>query len=297
MNPQYPPPVLQKSPSRFSLILAGGLARGAAHLGAWRALSEAKLLPERVVGVSIGSIIGGWLCKEGGTGEALDEIRGLAHALQNEVTTKGRNFWDTWRLVSLAQRRSIVEERLGLGGVTFRDLPLPLYVAATRLVPPGRVVFGDHATGSVAEAILASTAVVSHPPVRVEGSYFVDGGLSGNLPVTEAVKRGGRVVLAVDLGPALWPRGGKPGEVVRRFCRVMYRLMSHREIESSRAQGVTVVQVRSAEIEAFGLFAFEGLDRIEEEGYKATRRVLPALQRALSHLGDDPKSQRGRDGS
>ena len=293
MNPRRPPPVLKKSPRRFSLILAGGLARGAAHLGAWRALSEAELLPERVVGVSIGAIIGGWLCKEGGTREALVELRGVvAHALQNKVAAKGMYFWDTWRLISLEQRRAFVEGRLGLRGFNFRDLPLPLYVAATRVVPPGRVVFGDHPTGSVTEAILASTAVVSHPPVRVGNSYYVDGGLSGNLPVTEAVKRGGRVILAVDLGPAPWRRGGKVGEAMGRLCRGMHRLTAHREIEYSRAQGVTVLQVRSPEIESHGVFAFERLDMIEEEGYKATHRVLPALQRALSHLGDGdaPKS-------
>lgn len=286
MNPRPFPPVLHKAPTRFSLILAGGLARGAAHLGAWRALSEAQLLPERVVGVSIGAIIGAWLCKEGATREGLAHLRRVARALQSELTAHGRNLWDTWRLISLEQRRSLIEETLGMRGLTFRELPLPLYVAATRLLPPGRVIFGDHPTESVAEAILASTAVPSHPPVRVGNSLYLDGGLSGNLPVMEAVKRGARVVLAVDLGPPLRGGRGKRGGFLRSLCQGMFRFTTLREMQSSRAQGVTVLQVRSTEIESHGLFAFERLDMLEGEGYKATVCVLPALRQALRSLGD-----------
>ncbi len=301
MNARPSQAVVQKPATQFSLILAGGLARGAAHLGVWQALSEAQLLPERVVGVSIGAIIGAWLCKEGGSGEALAHLRSLAQALQKDVTAKGKNFWDTWRLISLEQRRSFVEETLGLKDWTFSKLPLPLYVAATRLFPPGRVVFGDRPSESVAEAILASTAVPSHPPVRVGQSYYLDGGLSGNLPVREAAKRGGRVILAVDLGPPLRRGPGRPREVLWHLCRGVSRLITFREMYCSEARGATVLQVRSAEIESYGLFAFEGLDMIEEEGYKATQYILPALREALSRPSDDrpatTKPQGGRGGS
>ncbi|MGH7424520.1 MAG: patatin-like phospholipase family protein [Candidatus Methylomirabilales bacterium] len=58
VNPPRFPPIQQKTFGWFSLILAGGLARGAARLGAWRALAETELVPKRVAGVSIGAIIG-----------------------------------------------------------------------------------------------------------------------------------------------------------------------------------------------------------------------------------------------
>jgi NTE family protein len=301
VNPPRFPPILPKPPAQFSLILAGGLARGAAHLGVWRALTEAQLVPERVVGVSIGAIIGGWLCKEGGTGQALDYLRKLARTVQRNLSATGRNVLDAWRLLSLRERRAFIEERLGLKHLTFRELPLPLYVAATRLLPPGRVIFGDHPGDSVAEAILASSAVPSHPPVRVGNTYYLDGGLSGNLPVREAVKRGGRVILAVNLGPPLRRGTGRMGEVAWRLCQGLYHFSSLREIESSRAEGAIVLQVRSPEIEAHGLFAFEKLDMFEEQGYKATQCVLPALQRVLRHLGGEAPStsapRGGTDGS
>lgn len=290
MNTRQFPPLVQKTPSRFSLILAGGLARGAAHLGAWRALSEAQLVPERVVGVSIGAIVGAWLCKEGGAEEALDHLLCLAQRVHKDFSAKGKNFWDPWRLISFEQRRSFIEETLGMKHLTFSELPLPLYVAATRLLPPGRVVFGDYPTESVAEAVLASTAVLSHPPVRVGKSYYLDGGLSGNLPVSEAVKRGAQVILAVNLGPPLSRGRGKVRETVWHFCRDVYRFSSLREVKRSRAHGATVLQVTSAEIESHGLFAFEKLDMIAEQGYKATQCVLPALHEALGRLGTEEPS-------
>ncbi len=241
-------------------------------------------MPERVVGVSIGAIIGGWFCKQGGSGEALAHLRDLARTVQYHLSCKGRNFLDDWRLISFEQRRSFIEGTLGLTSMTFSELPLPLYVAATRLFPPGRVVFGDHPAESVAEAILASTAVPSHPPVRIGDAYYFDGGLSGNLPILEAVKRGGRVILAVNLGPPVRRGSGKLAETLWRFCRGISQISSHREIESSKARGAIVLQVSSEEIESHGLFAFEKLDTIEEGGYEATQCVLPALQQALGGL-------------
>lgn len=283
-------PILPKSPARFSIVLSGGVARGAAHLGVWRALSEAQLVPERVVGVSIGALIGAYLCKEGSRSEALAVLRDLvAQALQNHKPKKG-NLWDAWRLISFERRRAFIEEALGLRGLTFSELPLPLYITATRLLPPGRVVFGDHPTDSVAEAILASTAVPSHPPVRVGDHYYLDGGMSGNLPVMEAVERGGRIILAVNLGPPIRRVSGPVGGVLWRLCRDVSRLPSLWELHRSKVRGANVFQVSSAAIEVHGPFAFDRLDSFEEAGYKATQCVLPALHEALGRLGEDDTS-------
>jgi NTE family protein len=249
-------------------------------------------------------MVGAWLCKAGDTEEAAGRIRDLARTVHKGVSAKRgnlRDLWGAWRLISLTQRRSFVEETLDMKSLTFSELPIPLYVAATRLNPPGRVVFGDDLNESVTEAILASTAVPSHPPVRVGNSYYLDGGLSGNLPVSEAVKRGSRVILVVNLGPPFRRGRGKAREVLWSVCQNIYRFSSLREVEHARAQGATILQVSSADIDAHGMFSFETLDMIEEEGYKATQCVLPALQQALGGQGDTEPSisqlQGGTDGS
>ena len=94
MNPPWFPPIQQKTSGRFSLILAGGLARGAARLGAWRALAEASFVPNWAVGVSTGAIIGTRLCKEGGTAEALAGLRDLARTMHGDLCANGGSFWD-----------------------------------------------------------------------------------------------------------------------------------------------------------------------------------------------------------
>lgn len=248
-------------------------------------------MPERVVGVSIGAIIGAYLCKEGSSREALEIFRELvAQALQNHTKAKNGNLWNTWRLISLERRRAFIEETLGLRGLTFRELPLPLYTTATRLLPPGRVVFGDQPTNPIAEAILASSALPSHPPVRVGDQLYWDGGMSGNLPVQEAMARGGRVILAVNLGPPLRHGSGPLGKVLWRLYRDVSRFPSLREVERCRAGGASVLQVSSTAIESHGIFTFDGLDSVEEAGYKATQCVLPALREALGNLGEEDTS-------
>jgi NTE family protein len=232
-------------------------------------------------------MLGAYLCKEGSSGESLGILRELvAQALQNETKAKKGNLWDTWRLISVERRRAFIEEVLGLRGLTFGALPLPLYVTATRLLPPGRVVFGDQPTDSVVEAILASTAVPSHPPIRVGDHYYLDGGMSGNLPVKEAVERGAQVVLAVNLGSPIRRGSGLLGEALWRLCRDVTRLPALWEVRRCTARGAAVFQVSSAAIESHGLFDFASLDTLEEAGYKATQRVLPALREALGRLGE-----------
>ncbi|MGH7363502.1 MAG: patatin-like phospholipase family protein, partial [Candidatus Methylomirabilales bacterium] len=106
---------------RWGLILGGGAARGAAHLGVLAALCEAGLTPDLVVGVSIGAIVGAVYCQSGPA--ALPLLRVVARSIAPE----GR------RLLAPARRRAVLEEDLGLRGVTFERLPLPLRVTATAL--------------------------------------------------------------------------------------------------------------------------------------------------------------------
>ncbi|MEK7339012.1 MAG: patatin-like phospholipase family protein, partial [candidate division NC10 bacterium] len=71
---------------RWGLILGGGAARGAAHLGILVALGEAGLTPDLVVGVSIGAIVGAVYCQDGSA--ALPRLRAAARGLARE----GRRF-------------------------------------------------------------------------------------------------------------------------------------------------------------------------------------------------------------
>ncbi|MBF8261151.1 MAG: esterase, partial [candidate division NC10 bacterium] len=135
---------LPARPPLFALVLGGGAARGAAHIGVLRALSEEGLLPDLVVGVSIGSIVGAAFAMEADHRRAIERLRHVATLLQARFVDLPApiKLARVLRLFSRRQRRRWLEQELGLKGVRFGSLRLPLRVTATRLFPLGRATLG-----------------------------------------------------------------------------------------------------------------------------------------------------------
>ncbi|MGH7376533.1 MAG: patatin-like phospholipase family protein [Candidatus Methylomirabilales bacterium] len=255
---------------RWGLILGGGAARGAAHLGVLAALCEAGLTPDLVVGVSIGAIVGAVYCQSGPA--ALPLLRVVARSIAPE----GR------RLLAPARRRAVLEEDLGLRGVTFERLPLPLLVTATALPTLRRAVFGDSPAPPLVEALLASSALPLHPPVCLGGTPHYDGGLAGNLPALVALRRGCQILVCVPLGVVFRREVGWRRFLPWKAVDALGWAMIRREVRACRAAGAAVLDAYSPAIEAESVFAFDDLDKFEEEGYKAASLVVPSLKNLLA---------------
>lgn len=270
-------------PRLFALVLGGGAARGAAHIGVLRALVEEGLLPDLLVGVSMGAIIGAAFAMEDDPRRAIERLRDAATALQKRFVDLPRpvKFFRVLRLFGRRQRRQWLELTLGLKGLSFGSLRPPLLVTATRLLPPGRAVLGTSPAQSVAEALMAASALPSRFPVRYSGKFLVDGALAGNLPALTALEQGALVIVTVNLGFLF-----KRRQDLRRFLpwRVidwLGKAQMRREVEQCRRRGAVVVEIASASIEAESILAFEKLDKLIEEGYKAIQLILPAIRGAL----------------
>lgn len=258
------------TPPRWALVLGGGAARGAAHLGLLAALSEAGLTPDLVVGVSIGAIVAAVYCRAGPA--ALPLLRAVARA----VAPEGRG------LLTPARRRAFLEEDLGLRGTRFEDLAIPLRVTAAALPTFRRAVFGDPPAPPLIEALLASSALPLHLPPRLGGTPHYDGGLAGNLPARVALDRGYRVLLCAPLGVVFRREPGWRGLLPWKAVDALGWAMMRREMRACRDAGAMVLEAYSAAVEAESVFAFDRLDKLEEEGYKAASRVVPCLQRVLA---------------
>ncbi len=270
-------------PPLFALVLGGGAARGAAHIGVLRALVEEGLLPDLLVGVSMGAIIGAAFAMEDDHTRAIERLRDAATALQKRFVGFPRpvKFFRVLRLFGRRQRRQWLELTLGLKGLSFRSLRPPLLVTATRLLPPGRAVLGTSPAQSVVEALMAASALPSRFPVRYSGKFLVDGALAGNLPALTALEQGALVIVTVNLGFLF-----KRRQDLRRFLpwRVidwLGKAQMRWEVGQCRRRGAVVVEIASASIEAESILAFEKLDKLIEEGYKAIQLILPAIREAL----------------
>ncbi len=273
----------QGRPPLFALVLGGGAARGAAHIGALQALLEEGLWPDLIVGVSIGAIVGAGFGSEQDPVRGLDRLREAAAALQSHFRDLPLlvKACEVLRLFGRRQRRRWLEDRLDLKGLSFGSLRPPLLVAATSLVPFRRAVFGLNPAEAVIEPLMATSALPSRFPIRYGGTFFVDGALSGNLPTRSALEQGARVIVAINLGFLFKRRQDFRRLMPWRVIDWIGKAQMRREADRCRRRGASVIVITSSGIEAESILAFERLDKLIEEGYKATRLSLPAIKGAL----------------
>ena len=186
----------------IGLALSGGAARGIAHIGVLRALSENNIPIDCIAGTSAGSIVGGaWAA-----GLSLERTEAIGRSLR----------WRDVGRVTMSRLGVQSNERLEqflraqLPVTRFEDLKIPFAAVATDLHSGKAVVMRDH--GDVPFAIRASCAIPGWyvPVTDSRGRQLVDGGLVAVIPSSVARSLGADIVIAVDvnaegatfLGPA-----------------------------------------------------------------------------------------------
>src|SRR5262245_26430028 len=201
-----------------AFVLSGGGARGALQVGAVRALLEAGITPDVLIGTSIGAWNAAVLARFP-IEEALERMTEAWRQSQPAQILLGRESGSSMpphqaltgvlmlsaiRRVTqgypslysdTGQKRLIAEL---LDGVTFEELRLPLRVVASDLIYARHKVF---ASGPVAPAVLASSAIPGiFPPVQIGESVYVDGGALDNTNLEIALKLGARRIFLLDVG-------------------------------------------------------------------------------------------------
>lgn len=214
---------------RAVIALGGGGARGLAHLGAMQAIGESGIRTERIVGVSMGSLIGGMCAVEPDIlkvqakaieflrsptfqskqralfGEAASEIPEDSPGIfawynrMMRFVSAHRQFNRAVTLPSLMPSVAIQDaiERL-LPDIDLQDLSLPLSVVCVDLLSGHRVVLE---TGSLRNAVRASMAIPGvYPPVRWDAMLLCDIGVFDSLPNKIAQSYASDLTIGVDVG-------------------------------------------------------------------------------------------------
>ena len=176
---------------RLGLALGGGSARGWAHIGIIRELSDAGIAVDLIAGTSIGAVVGA--CQAAGK---LDDLEAFA---------RGLNRRRVFGLMDLSLRGSglVAGARLkrrldrDLAGLQIDGLATPFAAIATEL-GSGREVCLD--SGDLVEAMRASYALPGiFEPMLVRGRWLFDGAMSNPVPVSVCRAMGADIVLAVSL--------------------------------------------------------------------------------------------------
>ena len=167
------------APVLVAFVLEGGGSYGAAQVGMLHALLEAGIVPDLVVGTSVGALNGALLAAWPDPWRSLDDLAEMWRGVRRRDVLPVR---PARALRALAGRASALVPNDGLGRLIDRWLPVsrleqlavPFAAVATDIVSGEPVVLR---TGDARSALLASSALPGvYPPVRVGGRELVDGG-------------------------------------------------------------------------------------------------------------------------
>ena len=184
-----------------AVVLSGGGAKTAAHLGACRALREAGFEPSWYLGTSMGAVVAAGLASGIGNDELLERMA--------EVGRRGV-VRDPFAPIAGLYLRSLLKPaplRAAIEAIVparrFADLSSPLTVTAVDLDTGELLLFGAGAANApLVDVLCASCALpLYYPPVIVNGRRLADGGLRAVLPLEPAADLEVDLVLAVDVGP------------------------------------------------------------------------------------------------
>ncbi len=172
-------------------VLAGGGARGFAHIGVIKALMESGVPFDYLGGTSMGAIIAAGLAAEWSLEELTDRMR-AAFVQTNPLSDY------TLPLIALVKGRKVTNLlRQNFGDVRIGELPKPFFCVSSDLTS-GRIHV--HRAGPVWRALRASVALPGIlPPVTHHGHLLVDGGVMNNLPVDVMAQHAHGPIIASDV--------------------------------------------------------------------------------------------------
>jgi NTE family protein len=192
----------------------GGGPLGAHEVGMLRALLERQIVPDLVLGTSVGAINGAAVCADPSV-DGVDRLAELWAAIGRRDVFGGSLLR---RARTLARTRThlhgneLLRERLtaSLGGGRIEDLAIAFQCVAASIEGACEHWFSD---GPLVDAILASAAVPGIlPPVYIGGEHYIDGGIVNSIPVGRAVALGARRIFVLHVGrldsplqPPRWP--------------------------------------------------------------------------------------------
>ncbi len=293
---------------RIGLVLGGGGARGAAHIGVLKELERQRIPIDAIAGTSMGAIVGGLYA----SGMSADEL----------VTLVGSLDWadalsDDPERSSLSFRRKQddaqfpVDIELGVRGTDlvlpqgviqgqkldlllrkltlpvsriddFDDLPIPFRAIASDIERAEAYVMGS---GDLATAIRASMSVPGAlAPVSIDGRLLVDGGIIGNLPIDVMQSMGVDIIIAVDVEFPLYKLDELESvlTITEQMLTIVIRKETLRQIDRMGPDDILI----QPQLGVYPSSNFGEIVTTLEPGEKATQ----ALSARLSELSLDEES-------
>lgn len=195
-------PAFDPAPAKTIFVLGGGGYLGAYEVGMLRALLEAGITPDVVLGTSVGAINGAVLAADP-TMASVTRLEHLWAGMANSglfedslFTVFGTAVRSRTHLYANTALRAALEADLPVKQI--EELTVPFQCVAASIERAAERWF---TSGPIADAVLASSAVPGLlPPVVIDGEHYLDGGLVDSVPVGRALALGARTVYVLHVG-------------------------------------------------------------------------------------------------
>lgn len=285
---------------KIGLVLSGGGARGAAHVGVLKVLEENHIPIDMIAGTSFGAIVGG-LYASGYSANELEEVLeniNWQHALSSQAPRKQQSFrrkqdddgvlikfkvgFDKGKfnlpsgLVSPNNLRLILRDLISnVADISdFDKLAIPFRAVATDLENGKAVILSG---GNLASAMIASMSVPAlFPPYEYKDKLLVDGGVANNLPIDVVREMGADIVIAVDIGSPL-----KNKEQIASFASVIEQLtllLTNENIADQLASMGKRDVLITPDLAGFSNTDFESVLKLVPKGVLAAQQAMVKMQ-------------------
>lgn len=301
--------ITESATPKFGLVLSGGSAKGLAHIGVLKVLEEAGIPIDVVSGTSMGAIVGG-LYSIGYSPEQLEafattldwdalftdkslrrsqllEVRRSNTGVLLSLPFKGREIRLPSGILS-GQNATMKLSRLTWPYQAVADLstlPVPFACVATNLRTGEAVSLQNVA---LPEAIRASLSLPSvFAPVLIEKELFIDGGLSRNLPVIDAINLGADITIGVDVGAPI----DSVAALDPSFIDVMMETTFFHANRANAEQRKMLDFLILPDIADLSRASFESSYEWIRRGEEAARPMVPALHALMDSLGIERQTE------
>lgn len=276
---------LSNWPGPLAFVLSGGAAYGATQVGMLRALSEVGIVPDMVVGTSVGAVNGIRFAAEPAT--AVDNLTQVwasmkASGIFGARTKVGSAFSaarnglrsNSAALCAPDSLQKLIEDNIGDRDIENLSIRSAVVVTDAQIGQPKLLT-----RGKAGPALLASTALPGVlPPVKLDGCFYVDGGVSANVPIRQAIAFGAKSLVVLDATPTSMP-GTIPTSVLGSILHssmIMVRNQRADSVEDLMGK-YPVLQIPRVTPPSQGSFDFDNSAELMEQGYRSTKYFLEQL--------------------
>ena len=295
--------VVVKHRPKVGLVLSGGGAKGAAHIGVLKYIEEAGIPIDFIAGTSMGSIVGGMYALGYSPDEILELISGVDwnRLISNEVdrrkisyTRKSEKSSQVLNIPFSLKSKSKNEENLrsrtfrnslpsGIvsgdnlmnlfnsltvgysDSISFSKLPIPFICVATNMMNGEAEVLDK---GVFTKSLRASMAIpVLFDPIKISNNLYADGGLVCNFPVEQCRAMGADYIIGVSMSPGLETNPDKLSTIFSQV-KQLKEIITDKDFERYHEKCDIFI---SPDLKGVGMLSFnaESVARITQSGYEA----------------------------